>query len=130
MIRKVCIALAVVAVAASVSPAFAGGRSSGGGGKANYAVRVKNNGTAAENITVVSGSEIPASPKVYALGVGNVKQVNIKKGAFIVAALDASNAPIEPTLSATTSVAKTIYVLAASDGSTATVNFAPAGTKF
>jgi hypothetical protein len=87
MIRKTFIALAVVALAVTASaPAFAGGRS-GGGGKSNYTVRVKNNGAESEVVSVTQGT---ASNLVGSktLGPNAVGQWSVKKGQFVVGAYD------------------------------------------
>jgi hypothetical protein len=87
MIRKTFIALAVLALAVTASaPAFAGGRS-GGGGKSNYTVRVKNNGAESEVVSVTQGT---ASNLVGSktLGPNAVGQWSVKKGQFVVGAYD------------------------------------------
>ncbi len=88
MIRKTFIALAVAAMVVSVSaPAFAGGRSGGGGGKSNYTVRVKNNGAVSEVVSVTQGSS-PSLVGSKTLGPNAVGQWSVKKGAFVVGAWD------------------------------------------
>jgi hypothetical protein len=87
MIRKTFIALAVVALAVTASaPAFAGGRSSGGG-KSNYTVRVKNNGAESEVVGVTQGTTANLVGS-KTLGPNAVGQWSVKKGQFVVSAWD------------------------------------------
>jgi hypothetical protein len=114
MIRKTFIALAVVALAVTASaPAFAGGRS-GGGGKSNYTVRVKNNGAESEVVSVTQGSS-PALAGGKTLGPNAVGQWSVKKGQFVVGAY----VPGEPDALGqqlfNAGPARTIYALAAID---------------
>ena len=115
MIRKTFIALAVAAMVMSVSaPAFAGGRSSGGG-KSNYTVRVKNNGAVSEVVSVTQGTlSSPVGSKT--LGPNAVGQWSVKKGQFVVAAYDPADtsAPLGGQLF-NAGPAKLIYALAAID---------------
>lgn len=116
MIRKTFIALAVMALAVTASaPAFAGGRS-GGGGKSNYTVRVKNNGAESEVVSVTQGatSNLVGSKT---LGPNAVGQWSVKKGQFVVGAYD----PADPAAGAlgeqlfNAGPARMIYALAAID---------------
>ena len=115
MIRKTFIALAVVALAVTASaPAFAGGRS-GGGGKSNYTVRVKNNGAESEVVSVTQGatSNLVGSKT---LGPNAVGQWSVKKGQFVVGAYDPADTSAalgEQLFNA--GPAKMIYALAAID---------------
>jgi hypothetical protein len=115
MIRKTFIALAVAAMVMSVSaPAFAGGRS-GGGGKSNYTVRVKNNGAVSEVVSVTQGSS-PTLVGSKTLGPNAVGQWSVKKGQFVVGAwdpADTSAALGQQLFNA--GPAKLIYALAAID---------------
>ena len=115
MIRKTFIALAVVALAVTASaPAFAGGRS-GGGGKSNYTVRVKNNGAESEVVGVTHGTTANLVGS-KTLGPNAVGQWSVKKGQFVVSAWD----PADTTAALGEQLfnagpAKMIYALAAID---------------
>jgi hypothetical protein len=115
MIRKTFIALAVVALAVTASaPAFAGGRSSGGG-KSNYTVRVKNNGAVSEVVGVTQGTTANLVGS-KTLGPNAVGQWSVKKGQFVVSAWD----PADTTAALGEQLfnagpAKMIYALAAID---------------
>ena len=115
MIRKTFIALAVVALAVTASaPAFAGGRS-GGGGKSNYTVRVKNNGAESEVVGVTQGTTANLVGS-KTLGPNAVGQWSVKKGQFVVGAwdpADTSAALGQQLFNA--GPAKLIYALAAID---------------
>lgn len=133
MIRNACIALAVVALAVVSSPAFAGGSSSGGT-KANYQVRIKNNGTESMYATVANGST-PATTGAKAIAPNGVGVFFIKPGPYTVGVADASGNPVGASgeggnVALKTVKSKVIYVLAAQDGTAATINGAPAGTRF
>jgi hypothetical protein len=116
MIRKTFIALAVAAMVVSVSaPAFAGGRSGGGGGKSNYTVRVKNNGAVSEVVSVTQGTS-PTLVGSKTLGPNAVGQWSVKKGQFVVGAWN----PAETSAALGQQLfnagpAKLIYALAAID---------------
>ena len=115
MIRKTFIALAVVALAVTASaPAFAGGRS-GGGGKSNYTVRVKNNGAESEVVGVTQGTTANLVGS-KTLGPNAVGQWSVKKGQFVVGAYDPADTSAalgEQLFNA--GPAKMIYALAAID---------------
>jgi hypothetical protein len=134
MIRRAFIALAVVALAVSVStPAFAGGGSSGGT-KANYQVRIKNNGTESLYATVANGTT-PATTGAKAIAPNAVGSFFIKPGPYTVGIADAAGIPVGASgeggnVALKTTKSKVIYVLASQDGTSATVNGAPAGTRF
>jgi hypothetical protein len=92
MIRKTFIALAVMALAVTVTtPAFAGGRSGGGGGKSNYTVRVKNNGNQSAVVGVTQGATATLAGS-KTLGANAVGQWSVKKGQFAVGAWDPASA--------------------------------------
>jgi hypothetical protein len=116
MIRKTFIALAVAAMVITASaPAFAGGRSGGGGGKSNYTVRVKNNGAVSEVVSVTQGTS-PTLVGSKTLGPNAVGQWSVKKGQFVVGAwdpADTSAALGQQLFNA--GPAKLIYALAAID---------------
>ena len=133
MIRKTFIALAVAAMVITASaPAFAGGRSGGGGGKSNYTVRVKNNGNQPAVVGVTQGATAGLAGS-KTLGSNAVGQWSVKKGQFAVGAWD----PASATGSAlgeqvfNAGPAKLIYALAAVDAaeSVATVT-GSTGQKF
>lgn len=133
MIRNACIALAVVALAFVSSPAEAAGRS-GGGTKANYQVRVKNNGTEPLLATVANGST-PATTGGKAIAPNGVGVFFVKPGPYTVGIADAAGTPVGASgeganVALKTTKSKVIYVLAAQDGTSATINGAPAGTRF
>lgn len=133
MIRNACIALAVVALAVVSSPAFAGGSSSGGT-KANYQVRIKNNGAESLYATVANGTS-PATTGAKAIAPNGVGVFFIKPGPYTVGVADASGNPVGASgqggnVALKTVKSKVIYVLASQDGTAATVNGAPAGTRF
>lgn len=133
MIRRAFIALAVVAVAFSVSStAYAGGNS--GGTKANYQVRIKNNGTESLYATVTNGTT-PATTGAKAIAPNAVGSFFIKPGPYTVGIADASGNPVGASgegsnVALKTVKSKIIYVLAAQDGTSATINGAPGGTRF
>jgi hypothetical protein len=132
MIRNACIALAVVALAVVSSPAFAGGSS--GGTKANYQVRIKNNGTESLYATVANGTT-PATTGAKAIAPNGVGVFFIKPGPYTVGVADASGNPVGASgeggnVALKTVKSKVIYVLASQDGTAATINGAPAGTRF
>jgi hypothetical protein len=120
MVRKFFIAAAVLATVAVAAPAFAGGRSSGGG-KSAYTVRVKNNGTVSEFVSVTQGAS-PAVAGGKTLNANQVGQWSVKKGAFVVAASDpAATSTFLGQQAFNAGPAKLIYALAAQDGTVATV---------
>ena len=115
MIRKVTFAVAVLAAVAVAAPAFAGGGGGGGGSKSNYTVRVKNNGSVQELVSVTQGSA-PSLAGNKTLNANQVGQFSVKKGAFVVAAYDpASTASALGQQAFTAGAAKRIYALAAID---------------
>lgn len=116
MIRKVTFAVAVLAAVAVAAPAFAGGGGGGGGGsKSNYTVRVKNNGSVQEVVSVTQGSS-PSLAGNKTLNANQVGQFSVKKGAFVVAAYDpASTGSPLGSQAFTAGAAKRIYALAAID---------------
>jgi len=115
MIRKVTFAVAVLAAVAVAAPAFAGGGGGGGGSKSNYTVRVKNNGSVQELVSVTQGST-PSLAGNKTLNANQVGQFSVKKGAFVVAAYDpASTASALGQQAFTAGAAKRIYALAAID---------------
>jgi hypothetical protein len=115
MIRKTFIALAVVALAVTASaPAFAGGRS-GGGGKSNYTVRVKNNGAVSEVVSVTQGTAANLVGS-KTLGPNAVGQWSVKKGQFVVGAWDpADTSAVLGEQLFNAGPARMIYALAAID---------------
>lgn len=113
MIRSFSFAVALVAVAAVASPALAGG-GGGGGSKSNYTVRVKNNGTQSEAVSVTQGST-PSLVGSKVLSANQVGQWSVKKGAFVVANYSADGATTGTSQAFTAGAAKRIYALAAID---------------
>jgi len=128
MIRSAFLTLAVVAMVASASTAFAGGgRSSGGSKSNNQYVRIKNTGTSPALVNAANGTVSAAGGKTVS---GNgVAQFTIKKGAAEALVQDQTGA-VSQTLPFSFPKSTYVYLLAAADATTSTLTFSPAGKTF
>ena len=127
MIRSAFLALAVVAMVASASAAFAGGRSSGSSKSNNQYVRIKNTGTAPALVNAKNGAVSAGGGKTVS---GNgVAQFTIKKGAAQAFVQD-QTAAVSQTLPFNFPKSVYVYLLAAADATTSTLTFSPPGKIF
>ena len=127
MVRNAFLALAVLAMVASASAAFAGGRSGGSSKSNNQFVRIKNNGTAPALVNAKNGTAGAAGGKTVS---GNgVAQFTIKKGAA-QAYVQSQTGANPKTLDFSFPQSQFVYLLAAADATTSTLTFSPPGKIF
>ena len=127
MIRNAFLALAVLAMVASANAAFAGGRSSGSSKSNNQYVRIKNTGTAPALVNAKNGAVSAAGGKTVS-GHG-VAQFTVKKGASN-AYVQNQAAGQQKTLAYSFPKSQYVYLLAAADTTTSTLDFSPPGKIF
>ncbi|MEX0688071.1 MAG: hypothetical protein WD072_05335 [Pirellulales bacterium] len=131
-IQKTLLAVAIVAVAATLaSPVIAGGGS--GGSKGSIPVRIKNVGVSPVGANALSGSASTSQlfQGARVVAANGVTQFSVRAGAFTAVAAD----PDQPLVvnkvrSFNTRAFKTIYLYAQQDTETATLVGAPGGVKF
>ena len=131
-IQKTLLAVAIVAVAATLaSPVIAGGGS--GGTKGSIPVRIKNVGVDPVGANALSGtaSESQLLQGARVVAANGVTQFKVRAGGFTAVAAD----PDQPLVvnkvrSFDTRAFKTIYLYAQQDTETATLVGAPGGVKF
>ena len=128
MVRNAFRALAVLAMVASASAAFAGGRSGGSSKSNNQFVRIKNNGTAPALVNAKNGAATTAAGGKTVSGNG-VAQFTIKKGAA-QAYVQSQTGANPKTLDFSFPQSQFVYLLAAADATTSTLTFSPAGKIF
>jgi len=131
MVRNAFFALAVLAMVASASAAFAGGRSGGSSKSNNQYVRIKNAGTEPALVNAKNGAVSAAGGKTVS---GNgVAQFTIKKGAanaYVQNQVTDPNLLKSGTLPFSFPQSQYVYLLASTDNSTATLTFSPQGKIF
>jgi hypothetical protein len=125
MIRSAFLTLAVVAMVASTSAAFAGGRS--GSKSNNQFVRIKNTGAAPVLVNARNGAVSAAGGKTVSSN--GVAQFTIKKGAANAFAQN-QTASSSKTLPFSFPGSQYVYLLAAADATTSTLTFSPPGKIF
>lgn len=128
MIRRIAFTMAVAATVFSMNAALAGGRSSGTSKSNTQYVRIKNIGSATALVNAANGSTVPTTGG-KSLGQNGVAQFNLKKAAGTAQATNAAGTPSAP-LAYNFPKSTYVYLQAQADADTATMTFAPAGTRF
>ena len=127
MIRNAFLALAVAAMVFAAGTAFAGGRSGGSSKSNNQFVRIKNTGTAPALVNAKNGAVSAAGGKTVS---GNgVAQFKIKKGAANAYVQNQAGG-FQKTLPFSFPKSVYVYLLAAADTTTSTLDFSPPGKIF
>ncbi|MEI6255875.1 MAG: hypothetical protein WCQ77_04430 [Planctomycetota bacterium] len=125
--RKFFVASAVIALVCSTTAAFAGGRS-GSGKSSKQNVRIKNIGAQPVLVNAANGSATGAAG-AKTTSPNGVSQFRLKRVASQAFAADTAQT-VSDTLDYTFKDRVTVYLEAATDGTTATMTFANPGVLF